>query len=164
LGEDRKHSFKNSLKGHGMAAHTSRVEEITVAVPASFLIMNSVRVVVAIKGDREFFEPDTITLLCITLGLLDLADHSMVHNSTPPYDEMDRIVAKYDMCLKRKHAGMAALRAFNRCVRSLFAVLFSYAEYMKKYRVMSTALSYGKYTISPMNDICAAIFVSFVSR
>lgn len=63
-----------------MTAYSPCLEEIAVALPASLVEANDMRTVLPVKRYRELIEADAVTLLCISLGFLDLTDHAVVHN------------------------------------------------------------------------------------
>jgi len=92
-----------------MAAYAPRMEEVAVAMPAAFLKIDGVWIVVTVERYRKLLKVDAVTFLSIALRLLDLANHPMVHFSEPPKRKVGRVfVAR--IFLNKKHAGIIALR------------------------------------------------------
>jgi hypothetical protein len=64
-----------------MAAPAAGLEEITVTLPPAVDELNFMRVVLAVKGHFQRFDPNAVSLFSVPLRFLDLADHAIVHSS-----------------------------------------------------------------------------------
>jgi hypothetical protein len=75
----REHIFEKYFQGHGVHAALVGKEELTVALEFAIDETYVVTIIVAAEGHIEGIEPKAIAFLGVTLGLLDLPDHSIVH-------------------------------------------------------------------------------------
>src|ERR1035437_1808661 len=88
-GKDRRlrglgqHHAQYLLQGEDVNARTPALEEVASAVPGFAFESNRVRIVVALKRDRELFERDPIQLAGVAVRLLDLPDERAVHRRYP---------------------------------------------------------------------------------
>jgi hypothetical protein len=64
-----------------VTAQAAGLEEIASAMPMPFIVGHSVVTVVPGENYMELLEYDPIPFLCVTLGFLNFADHSGVHNA-----------------------------------------------------------------------------------
>jgi uncharacterized protein YqkB len=58
-------------------------KELAITLERTVCENYMMRVVVAMKGQVEFIEAETIPLLRVTLGFFDLSDHSRIHQQSP---------------------------------------------------------------------------------
>jgi hypothetical protein len=62
-----------------VAANMMRMEVVAIALPVIVTKRDGMIAVLAVESYREIFEVNTSALLCVTLGLFDLADHAVIH-------------------------------------------------------------------------------------
>jgi hypothetical protein len=58
-------------------------EELAIALELAIFIPNLVIVIVAMESKDKLVEPEALRLLGVALGLLNFADHSIIHRSAP---------------------------------------------------------------------------------
>jgi hypothetical protein len=81
----RKHPFQDDFHGHGVAALSPSLKEITITLPGAVLEKNGMGIIISIESYRESFEVDSVTLFCISFSFLDFADHPIIHVLLPPF-------------------------------------------------------------------------------
>ncbi len=73
------HVLKQVLEGHGVAAALAEEEELTIALEDTVVELYLMTVVIATERDAELLEAEAFALLGVALGLLNLADHAVIH-------------------------------------------------------------------------------------
>jgi hypothetical protein len=64
-----------------MAAKTPTREKVAVTVPTALSVHQAMGVVVTSKGYGELLKANALCLLCVSLGLFDLANHPIIHST-----------------------------------------------------------------------------------
>ena len=73
------HILEQDLKRHGVSASLMGEEEFAIAGEHPIIVTYMMFVVIAVKSKVELVEAKTMTILSVSLGFLDFADHSIVH-------------------------------------------------------------------------------------
>jgi hypothetical protein len=82
LGE---HTCQYAFKRHRVTAYFPCNEEIAIAFPSAIGVLNYMRIVPAIQAGFEMIKFDALSFLSISPGLIDLADHPIIHSSSFPF-------------------------------------------------------------------------------
>jgi hypothetical protein len=62
-----------------MAASPTSAKEIAITIPLAAIVADGVRIILTIDGNGERVKVDAVTFPCITLGLVNLTDHAIIH-------------------------------------------------------------------------------------
>jgi hypothetical protein len=71
-----KHILEQFLECHRVRTYSAALEKVAVALPFAIYKPGGVGVVFAVNPDCKGFEMEAVWFLCVTLGFLDLSDHS----------------------------------------------------------------------------------------
>jgi hypothetical protein len=75
------HVAENALNRHGMAANPPRAKKSAVTGPIPLVVFDEMwGVVVSFYPNAQRFKFNAVTLFRIDLGLLNLADHPIIHS------------------------------------------------------------------------------------
>jgi hypothetical protein len=80
---DRKHLFKDAFQRHRMAADAAKMEKFAIALPFTLFESDLMIIVVAAESDGKLVKMESIGFFSVPFCLLDLADHAVVHGSSP---------------------------------------------------------------------------------
>jgi hypothetical protein len=79
----RDHVLEQDLERHAVAAALVGDEKFAVAMVGAVLECNCVVVIVTVECNVKFIELEALSFLRVTLGFLQLSDHSVVHTLSP---------------------------------------------------------------------------------
>jgi hypothetical protein len=104
------HPFQDHLQRHRVTASTAVLEEIAITFPLILAVVDGMIVVLSVKGNGELTKVDTVSLLCVAFGLLDLTDHARIHGSSLL---LDGNIALDQRLIAKEHAKNCVLFIIN---------------------------------------------------
>jgi hypothetical protein len=81
----RKGFLEQDLQCHAVTTTAMGGEKITITFEDTIIEANVMIVIIAMEDHIKLVKPEPVTFLGVTLGLIDLADHSRVHYQSPFY-------------------------------------------------------------------------------
>jgi hypothetical protein len=78
-GRHGQHFVQNALERHRVAAHSTQMEKLAIALPIALFELDLVVVVVAAERNGKLFKMEAIGFLGIAFGFFDFSDHSVIH-------------------------------------------------------------------------------------